>query len=237
VGALSGTVLVVDDDPMNRLLLRRGLEREGLAVELAGDGVEALERLAAPGIDIVLLDILMPRLDGHAVLARMRADAALRHLPVVVISALDEMDAVVRSIELGADDFLPKPFDPVLLRARIGAGLSRKLLHDLEQEYLEQVGLVADAAAAVEDGTFDAGSLDGVAARGDALGLLARVFQRMAREVRARERRLEQQVGALRIEIDRARAARRVAEITETEYFVDLQRKAADLRLGHRGET
>lgn len=228
------TALVVDDDPTNQILLRRRLEREGLAVEVAGDGVEALDRLAEPGVDIVLLDVLMPRLDGYGVLARMREDPALRHLPVLVISALDEMDAVVRCIELGADDFLPKPFDAALLRARIGAGLARKRLHDLEQEYLEQVGRVVEAAAAVEEGTFAAAALDDVAARADALGLLARVFQRMAREVRERERRLQRQVGALRIEIDQARAARRVAEITETDYFAGLQRRAADLRLGAR---
>lgn len=228
--ALHGTALVVDDDPTNRILLRRGLEREGLTVELAADGAEALDRLGDGCYDIVLLDILMPRVDGYEVLTRMRADPALRHVPVVVISALDEMDGVVRCIELGAEDFLPKPFDPVLLRARVRAGLARKRLHDLEQEYLEQVSQVVEAAAAVERGSFRAESLDVVGARTDALGQLARVFQRMAYEVRAREQRLQQQVGELRIEIDQARAARQVAEITETDYFVQLQRKAAKLR-------
>jgi DNA-binding response OmpR family regulator len=231
----TGTVLVIDDDPTNRLLLRRGLEREGLRVETAADGVEALERLARPGIDLVLLDLLMPRLNGHEVLARMRADSRLRHVPVIVVSGADETAEAVRCIELGADDFLPKPFDPVLLRARIGAGLSRKWLRDVEQDYLEQVGLVVRAAGEVEAGTFEAASLDTVAARDDALGGLARTFQTMAREVRAREQRLERQVGAMRIEIDQARAARRVAEITETDYFADLQRKAASLRSGERG--
>ena len=234
--SVRGTVLVVDDDPTNRLLLQRRLEQQGLAVEVAADGLVALERLGAPGcdVDVVLLDILMPRLDGYGVLARMRADPRLRHVPVVVISALDDLDGVVRCIELGADDFLPKPFDPVLLRARIGAGLSRKRLHDLEREYLEQVGRVIDAAAAVEEGTFRPDTLDGVSGRDDALGRLARVFCRMAREVRAREQRLERQVHQLRIEIDQARAERRVAEITETDFFADLQRRAAQLRGGDR---
>jgi DNA-binding response OmpR family regulator len=133
---------------------------------------------------------------------------------------------------MGAEDYLPKPFDPVLLRARIKAGLARKRLDDLEQEYLEQVGQVVVAAAAVEAGTFERTQLDGVASRDDALGQLARVFQQMATEVRAREQRLKREVRKLRIEIDEARAARQVAEITETEYFQDLQRKVSELRLG-----
>ena len=119
----------------------------------------------------------------------------------------------------------------MLLRARINAGLARKRLHDLEQEYLEQVGHVAAAAADVETGRFESRQLDGVAGRGDALGQLARVFQRMATEVLAREQMLKQEVRQLRIEIDEARAARQVAEITQTEYFRDLQAKASELRL------
>jgi DNA-binding response OmpR family regulator len=137
---------------------------------------------------------------------------------------------VVRCIELGATDYLPKPFNAQVLRARIGASLAGKRLRDLELEYLEQVGRVTDAAATVEAGTFALASLDGVAARPDALGRLARVFQRMAREVRAREERLRQEVRELRIEIDEARQAKKVAEITESEYFQRLRGEAADLR-------
>jgi DNA-binding response OmpR family regulator len=132
---------------------------------------------------------------------------------------------------MGAEDYLPKPFDPVLLRARINAGLAKKRLDNLEQEYLEQVRQVVEAAGAVEAGTFESRQLDGVARRDDALGQLARVFQGMATEVRAREQRLKQEVRKLRIEIDEARAARQVAEITETKYFQDLQRKVVELRL------
>lgn len=232
-----GRVLVVDDDPVNRLLLRRALEGEGLTVEVAVDGGQGWERLGDETFDLVLLDIVMPVLDGYEVLARMRADPSMRTLPVVVISGSDDRGpdgrgAVVRCIELGADDFLPKPFDPAVLRARLGAGLARKRLSDLEREYREQVGHVVDAAAAVERGEFRLGSLDAVADRADALGLLARVFARMAHEVAGREERLRAQVGALRIEIDHARAAKAVAAITETDYFADLQRRAADLRSG-----
>jgi CheY-like chemotaxis protein len=229
--ARGARLLVVDDDPINRRLLASYLERLGHAVATANDGAAGWERLrAGEPVDVVLLDVLMPELDGYEVLERIRAGDALRHLPVIMISAVEETDSIVRCIELGADDYLPKPFSPVLLRARINAGIARKRLYDLEREYLEQVGHVVDAAAAVENGTFEAAALDSVAVREDALGNLARIFQHMACEVAARERALKQQVRELRIEIDEAKAERQVAEITETDYFRDLQRKAAALR-------
>jgi CheY-like chemotaxis protein len=224
-------VLVVDDDAMNRLLLSRGLEQDGHHVRAVANGLQALQALRDQLFDCVLLDVLMPEMDGYQVLEHIRSDPKLRHTPVIMISALEDIKSVVKCIELGADDYLPKPFDPVLLRARINAGLARKRLDDLEQEYLEQVGHVVAAAAAVETGAFESRQLDGVAGRDDALGQLARVFQQMATEVRARERRLKQEVRKLRIEIDEVRAARQVAEITETEYFQDLQRKVSELRL------
>ena len=226
-----GTVLVVDDNAMNRLILSRQLEHEGLRVVTAEDGVRALDLVRSEPFDLVLLDILMPEVDGYTVLTEMKGDPELRRLPVIVVSALDEIDSVVRCIEAGAEDYLTKPFDPVLLRARINAGLAKKRLDDLEREYLEQVAHVVDAAAAVEAGTFDLTRLDGVAARDDALGQLARVFQRMASEVDAREQRLRREVTELRIEIDERRASERIAEITETEYFVQLQAKVDQLRL------
>jgi DNA repair ATPase RecN len=118
----------------------------------------------------------------------------------------------------------------VLLRARVGACLEKKRLRDHELEYLRNVGLVAGAAAAVEAGTFDPSALAEVAGRGDELGRLARVFQSMAREVAAREQRLQHQVEKLRVEIDQTRKARQVAEITETDYFQQLQQKVQGLR-------
>jgi len=227
-----GCVLVADDDMVNRLLLARGLERDGHRVRAVANGLEALEALQDGLFDCVLLDVLMPGMDGYQVLECIRSQPKFRHIPVIMISALDDIESVVRCIEMGADDYLPKPFDAVILRARINAGLARKRLHDLEQEYLENVGHVVEAAADVETGRFESRQLDGVAGRDDALGQLARVFQRMAAEVRSREDRLKQEVRQLRIEIDDARAARQVAEITQTEYFQDLQAKASKLRLG-----
>src|SRR5438552_17835190 len=108
----------------------------------------------------------MPGMDGYQVLECIRSQPKFRHIPVIMISALEDVESVVRCIEMGAEDYLPKPFDPVLLRARIKAGLARKRLDDLEQEYLEQVGQVVVAAAAVEAGRFGRTQLGGVAGRG-----------------------------------------------------------------------
>jgi CheY-like chemotaxis protein len=225
-----GRILVVDDEMINRVVLSTNLEESGYIVGTAEDGQQALEMLRAQPFDVVLLDLIMPKLDGYQVLARMKDDDALRRIPVIMISALDEIDSVVRCIELGAEDYLPKPFDPVLLRARISACLEKKRLSDQEVEYLQNVARVTAAAAAVETGEFELESLADVARRTDGLGQLARVFQRMAREVYAREQRLKQQVQQLSIQLDEARQARQVAEITETDYFRQLQAEAQNLR-------
>ncbi|HEX2111024.1 MAG TPA: response regulator [Gaiellaceae bacterium] len=225
----------MDDDDFNRMLLCKRVEQEGHRTATADNGREALEMLDDGSFDVVLLDVLMPELDGYETLERIEKDETLRHIPVIMISSLDEAESVIRCIELGAEDYLPKPFDPVLLRARLNASLTKKRLHDLELEYIEQVGHVVEAAAAVEAGTFDPATLDEVARRNDALGQLARVFGRMAEEVRAREQRLREEVHQLRIEIDEAHAERQVAELTETDYFRDLERKVDELRL--RPET
>jgi two-component system cell cycle response regulator len=232
---VNSRALVVDDNRVNRMLLARALTELGVDPIEAENGLLALEIMAATPVDVVLLDLLMPELDGYGTLERIRADEALRHIPVIVITAVDELDSVVRCIELGATDYLPKPFDPAILRARVAASLAGKRLRDLELEYLEQVGHVIDAASAVEAGEFDAVSLGTVAARDDALGGLARTFARMADEVRAREARLKAKVRELRIEIDATRQSAKVAEITGSDYFKDLRARAGELRrmVGH----
>ena len=131
-----GSLLVVDDNELNRDMLSRRLELQGYRVTLAENGLEALHRLQMDPFDLVLLDIMMPEMDGFEVLKRIKADPALRHVPVIMLSALDDMESVVRCIEMGAEDYLQKPFDPVLLRARIGASLEKKRLRDQEQAYL-----------------------------------------------------------------------------------------------------
>jgi two-component system, cell cycle response regulator len=224
-------LLVVDDNEDNRYTLTRRLAREGYStVVTATNGREALDLLAARRFDLVLLDVMMPELNGYEVLERLRADDRLRHVPVIMISAVDQIESVVRCIELGAEDYLPKPFNPVLLRARVGACLEKKRLRDQEIRYLQDVAQVTSAASAVESEAFDAGMLAGVAARPDALGQLARVFVRMARQVAAREAELRKEIQVLRIEIDDVQKTRHVSEITETEYFQELRKKAGDLR-------
>ncbi len=132
-------ILIVDDEPLNVDLLEQELELLGYATISAADGLEALERLDTAPVDLVLLDVMMPRLDGFEALARIRANPALRHLPVLMISALSDLQHAVRGIELGADDYLPKPFDPVLLKARVGACLERKRWHDREVAYRGEI--------------------------------------------------------------------------------------------------
>ena len=225
-----GRVLVVDDGELNRRVLVRALEAEGHTAAQAVDGRAALDMLRDEPFDVVLLDLVMPEMDGYETLAAIKADDALRHLPVIVISGVDELDSVVRCIEMGATDYLPKPFNGAVLRARVGASLAGKRLRDLELEYLEQVGRVTDAATALEEDRFEPAILESVATREDALGVLARSFARMAGQVRAREDRLRREVAELRIEIDEAKQAQRVAEITGSDYFQELRGRASELR-------
>jgi class 3 adenylate cyclase len=135
----AGTILVVDDIEDNRAMLARRLARQGYEALTAAGGQAALDTLAARPVDLVLLDVMMPDLDGYAVLQRLKADPALRDIPVLMISALDELDSVVRCIQLGADDYLGKPFDPVLLQARIGACLEKKRLHDQDARHRREL--------------------------------------------------------------------------------------------------
>ena len=137
--AETGCILVVDDNAANREMLGRRLEREGHRVQQAAGGREALELVRLHPVDLVLLDVMMPELDGYAVLQRLKGDPVLRHIPALMISALDELDSVVRCIELGAEDYLPKTFDPVLLRARINACLEKKRLRDREAQHAQEL--------------------------------------------------------------------------------------------------
>jgi len=131
-------LLVADDNKVNRLLLQRSLELQGHSVECAANGRIALEMLAAGGFDLLLLDMEMPEMNGFQVLEHLAADRALRDLPVIVTSSLEGLDHVVRCIELGAEDYLPKPVNAVLLKARIGASLEKKRLRDQQKELVRR---------------------------------------------------------------------------------------------------
>lgn len=134
-----GRMLIVDDENLNRDMLARRLTREGCHSVGARSGPEALDLLSREEFDVVLLDIQMPGMNGIEVLQEIKRDAALRHLPVIMLSALTDIDRVARCIELGAEDYLPKPINGVLLRARLGACLEKKRFRDREQSQAEEL--------------------------------------------------------------------------------------------------
>ena len=132
----SSSILVVDDNTSNRDVLARRLTREGHKVVTAPNGAAALDLVARQDFDVILLDLIMPGMSGFEVLRRLKATERTTHIPVIVISALDELDSVVRCIEAGAEDYLTKPFNPILLRARVGASLEKKWLRDREEKFI-----------------------------------------------------------------------------------------------------
>jgi adenylate cyclase len=129
-----GHLLVVDDNKVNRILLSRGLEGDGHKVETAENGRQALDKLRANVFDLVLLDIEMPEINGYQVLEACLQDDELRNIPIIMTSSLDELDSVVKCIELGAEDYLNKPVNPILLRARVNASLEKKRLRDEQRK-------------------------------------------------------------------------------------------------------
>jgi sigma-B regulation protein RsbU (phosphoserine phosphatase) len=147
---LRGKVLVVDDDENNRDMLSRQISREGYQVQTAASGRDALELLQTQQVDLILLDVMMPDMDGYAVLQRIQSESPRRHVPVIMISALDDMDGVVRCIELGAEDYLLKPFDPVLLRARMSACLEKKRLRDEIDRHVQRMERELELARSVQ---------------------------------------------------------------------------------------
>ncbi len=200
-GDVRGRILIVDDSNTQLLKMRKSVEKLGHEAVTCPDGASALEELSRGNIDVVLLDMVMPGIDGFAVLERMRASERLRDVPVIVISSLDEdMDSVARAIELGASDFLSKDYDPVVLRARIRAGLERKRMRDVELDYLRQVERLTRAAGVLESGTFNPRTLNiqDVASRQDGLGTLATVFMSMAQKVYEREQAFRTTIATLR---------------------------------------
>lgn len=132
-------LLVVDDNEMNRDMLSRRLQRQGFHVDLAENGQHALDCISAQPFDLVLLDIMMPVMNGYDLLGRLKADPELRHIPVIMITAVDDEESIARCIEMGAEDHLPKPFNPVILRARVDSALAKKRLRDGEQVYAKSL--------------------------------------------------------------------------------------------------
>lgn len=132
-------ILIVDDNEMNRDMLARRLERDGHEVILAESGPRALECLMNNPVDLMLLDIMMPQMSGYEVLERVKENSSLPYIPVIIISAVSDLNSVVRCIEIGAEDYLFKPFNPILLKARVDASLARKRLSDWQRQHLAQL--------------------------------------------------------------------------------------------------
>jgi adenylate cyclase len=131
--AETGTLLVVDDDGVSRAVLTNMLEKQGHTVAAAKSGAEALGLVRERAFDLLILDLLMPGMDGFEVVEKLKADPALRDIPVVMISSAEDMSGIVKSVKLGAEDYIFKPFDEVLLKARIDGCLERKRLRDRER--------------------------------------------------------------------------------------------------------
>ena len=237
--ALRAHVLVVDDLEANRGVLERRLQREGHTVASAASGLEALAIAGKEKFDIVLLDVMMPGMDGYETLEKLKASPETSDIPVIMISALDDISSIVRCIEHGAEDYLPKPFDPVLLRARINASLEKKILREREREYMGDVTRVVAAAVSVERGTYSAGALARVAQRPDELGTLARVFESMIAGIRAREETLRSQVDRLREEIQGVAEAPMDSDggsvLTPSEVFASRYRIERPIGIGGMG--
>lgn len=177
----SGSVLVVEDDPINREILERHLTRQGYQVLLARGGRQALDMLAAARVDVVLLDLVMPEMDGYETLGRLKTDPELSEIPVIVLSALEDLESVVRCIEIGAEDYIQKPFNPVLLNARLSGCIGRKRLRDREIRALQN--RVFQRMAQLQTRQQDVDAL--VAERTSALEARVRELERMLDEVQA----------------------------------------------------
>jgi len=151
-----GRLLVVDDNKVNRLLLGRGLEQQGHTVSFAENGLLALEMVRTQPFDIILLDIQMPEMDGYQVLELITSDLNLRDIPVIMTTAMEELDSVVKCIELGAEDYLTKPVNPVLLKARVNASLEKKRLRDQQRELVKKFA-TAEVAEDLQESGFSLG--------------------------------------------------------------------------------
>ncbi len=224
-------ILVAEDNDANREMLCRRLNKHGYATVEAANGREALDAVLKHKFDLVLCDIMMPEVDGYEVLRELKADPDTAALPVIMISALDEKAGVARCVEMGAEDYLQKPYDPVLLHARINACLDKRRLRDQELAYLKAVAALTRAAELVERGEFDSALLTPVAARDDDLGTLARVFDRMAREVQARMKQLQSDVQQMtKVEIDTRDVVHEVERVTTSDAFEKARKQAEETR-------
>ena len=194
-----GTILAIDHNSIDCDLLARQLKRQGYVVATATNASQALRLLNAIPFDLIVFDASVPGIDGLELLRQLKQDEKLKQIPAIAICALEEIDVAIRCIELGAEDYVHKPFDPILLQTRVSTCLEKKRLRDRELRYLQQMERLISAATAVETKSFNPDSLDDLSQHPHKLGQLARVFQQMAREIDCRERVLQQQIQLLQV--------------------------------------
>jgi CheY-like chemotaxis protein len=207
-------ILVADDMKAPRQSLVRLLKHLGYDVIEAENGLEAMTAAEARHIDVIISDIEMPLCDGFELLRRVKANADTRDIPVIVVSGLDDTESVIRCIELGAEDHLAKPYNSLMLQARVRAALERKRLRDHEITYLSRVAKLTLAAEEVEAATYRPGSLAQLAAHDDPLGRLARVFDRVASAWQSRAAKLEQRVRNLKQTIRKSKSRQSADTLT-----------------------
>jgi sigma-B regulation protein RsbU (phosphoserine phosphatase) len=226
-----GRILAVDDDALNLDVLAKRLTRQGHLVSTAADGEAALKKLRQEPFDLVLLDVMMPRLDGYGTLAALKADEELSPIPVIMISALDELTSVVRCIEAGAEDYLPKPFNPTLLRARVGACLDKKWAHDQQLALYQQL-LVSQRQLDRElvESSRRMQALSPELRQDPRVAPLLEAFVRMSGAVSRRETDLRSTISELKIEINRTHLGRQVTTIVADPSFSSLSQRAKAMR-------
>lgn len=233
-----GRILAVDDDPYNLDVLAQRLSRQGHLVSTAADGEEALAKAAQQPFDLVLLDVMMPRLDGYGSLAALKADAKLRDIPVIMISALDELASVVRCIEAGAEDYLPKPFNATLLQARVGACLEKKYAHDREVElYNALLQSQQQLDRELSDAHRRVAALDPSVRQDPRVAPLLDAFQRMSGAVSRRETDLRATLHDLKITINRTVVSSQVTSIVADPTFSSLSERARAMRARRLGRS
>lgn len=226
-----GRILVVDDDELNRDVLAERLSRQGHVVTTACDGEDALAQARLSNIDLILLDVMMPVLDGYGTLKALKNDDELRSIPVIMISALDELSSVVRCIEIGAHDYLPKPFNATLLKARIGACLREKARHDEEVKLYEELNQSQQTLQRELDRSDIAmAAIDPSLCDDPRFSPLFTAITAMRGAIQRRESDLRQTMKGLEIQINRQALNVQVGSIVSDPSFSALSERARAMR-------
>ena len=226
-----GKVLAVDDDGFNLDILAKFLHKQGHVVTTAEDGLEALDILSKADFDLILLDVMMPNLDGFETLKRIKEQEDLLTTPVIMISALDELSSVIRCIECGADDYLPKPYNSTLLRARVGACLERKVWLD---KHLELIDKLEVSQKIIDKEIKNSGAqLDLLQEKYKGVvdvNPLVDAFARMNSSLVGQRKQIAETLQDVQIKINRTKVSAQVRTIISNPQFMSLNDRAKAMR-------